>query len=598
MTKKILCCGIIATLLLNGCTTKRMMNEYNQYANEQIDNISNDKTENASSALRKTEVIQEKKYVDLTVSKKLEDVLMELSNLENKIYMITDEKSNIYVPATISSSLLKIDNLNALKSYIEDTTNYTLDITKNKFVNNRPKIIKVVDKKALESDFSNLNFQVKSKSTVSSALSELSKKINFSIVYKEDLNPTNNNLSGNNLGSSQAITPDSLDLFSEKYFSQEYVYFTGNNVSDFLNYIEQNFDVYSDINYEDKIICISKYKTKMFNVTALNYNIKLTDAQMNNGNGSSLNSSSSNGGSTSTNNDAAIQTETEIKGVEVFKTNLENFLVDDKLSKLIFNVDSGQVIVKTTNQNMKEVEKIVNEYNKKYTTQIQITVDIYEFVLNKNYNFGTDIKYNGGSSGTSAATNFLESNILNSITNIGKKDITVLVDSKNDFIRYSKSYTYTKDLTNNIPDTINIGNNKKYIASSSTTTTSNTSTTTNTDQQIENLNEGVSITLMPRVVGNKIIIKNEVKINTTNDIVASTDKQGDTIYMPDQDVKTFPGHVVLTSGNKRVIGSYQDFQDVKNYKGAAPIEDFVIAGNSGKSFVKKEIIVVLSAKIL
>lgn len=597
MTKKILCFGIIATLLLNGCTTKRMMNEYNEYANEQIDNISNDKTENASSALRKTEIIQEKKYVDLTVSKKLEDVLMELSNLENKIYMITDEKSNIYVPATISSSLLKIDNLNSLKSYIEDTTNYTLDITKNKFVNNRPKIIKVVDKKALESDFSNLNFQVKSKSTVASALSELSKKINFSIVYKEDLNPTNNNSNGNNLGSPQAITPDSLDFFTEKYFSQEYVYFTGNNVSDFLNYIEQNFDVYTDINYEDKIICISKYKTKMFNVTALNYNIKLTDAQMNN-NGASLNSpSSKSGGSTSTNNDAAIQTETEIKGVEVFKTNLENFLVDDKLSKLIFNVDSGQVIVKTTNQNMKEIEKIVNEYNKKYTTQIQITVDIYEFVLNKNYNFGTDIKYNG-SSGATAATNFLESNILNSVTNIGKKDITVLVDSKNDFIRYSKSYTYTKDLTNNIPDTINIGNNKKYIASSSTTTTSNTSTTTNTDQQIENLNEGVSITLMPRVVGNKIIIKNEVKINTTNDIVASTDKQGDTIYMPDQDVKTFPGHVVLTSGNKRVIGSYQDFQDVKNYKGAAPIEDFVIAGNSGKSFVKKEIIVVLSAKIL
>lgn len=597
--KKILISGILATLLLSvtGCTTKRMMNEYNSFANEQIDNISNDKDENASAALRKTEIIQEKKFIDLTVSKKLEDVLMELSKIENKIYMITDEKSNIYVPATISSSLLKIDNLNSLKTYIEDTTNYTLDITKNKFVNNRPKIIKVVDKKALESDFSNLNFQVKSKSTVASALSELSKRINFSIIYKEDLNTSYNNSNTNNTNmGSQSISPENLDFFNEKYFSDEYVYFTGNNVSDFLNYVEQNFDVYTDINYEDKIISISKYKTKIFNVSALNYNIKLSDAQM--GSETSTNSTNTSSTSSSTDGTAAIKTETEIKGVEVFKNNLESFIEDDKLSKLIFNVDSGQVIVKTTNQNMKEIEKIVNEYNKKYTTQIQITVDIYEFVLNKNYTFGTDVKYNGAA-GSTVATSFLENNILNAITNVaGGKDINVLVDSRNNFIRYSKSYTYTKDLTNNIPDTINVGNNKKYIASSSTTTTSNTSTTSSTDQQIENLNEGVSITLMPRVVGNKIIIKNEVKINSTNELVANTDKEGDTIYMPDQDVKTFPGHVVLTSGNRRVIGSYQDFQDIKNYKGAAPIEDFVIAGASGKSFVKKEIIVVLSAKIL
>jgi hypothetical protein len=590
--KRIITLGIstaLAGFLLTGCSTKGMIKEHNDYSKEQLKNLSKDKLENASANLRSTEIHQEKKFIDLSVSKKLEDVLAELSKLENKIYMITDDKSNIYVPSTISSKLLKINNLNSLKTYIEDTTNYTLDITKNKYVNNRPKIIKVVDKKALESDFSNLNFQVSSKSTVSAALTELSKKINFSIIYKNDLNSANSSTTTQDIAS-----PDSLDLFSEKYFSDEYVYFTGNNVSDFLNYIEQNFDVYTDINYEDKIISISKYKTKMFNVTALNYNIKLSDAQMS----SSTSSTDVSSTDSSTDGSAALQTETEIKGVEIFKANLENFLVEDKLSKLIFNVDSGQIIVKTTNQNMKEIEKIINEYNKKYTTQIQVTVDIYEFVLNKNYNFGTDLKYTGNSS--SAGTNFLESNILSAITNIagGKKDLNVLVDSKNDFIRYAKSYTYTKDLTNNIPDTINVGNNKKYIASSSTTTTSNTSTTSSTDQQIENLNEGVSITLMPRVVGNKIILKNEVKINSTNDLVASTDKDGNTIYMPDQDVKTLPGHVVITSGNKRVIGSYQDFQDVKNYKGAAPIEDFVIAGSSGKSFVKKEIIVVLSAKIL
>jgi len=572
----------IAAFLLSGCSTKGLIKEHNSFAQEQLDNLKQDKLDNASAALMKTEVIQKKSYIDLSITKKLKDILAELSMLENKIYMIIDEKNNINIPATISSDLLKIDSLSKLKTYIEDTTNYTLEISKNKYVNNRPKIIRVLDKKALETDFSNTVFSVKSKSTVAALLTELSRKVGFSIIYKDDLTQSTN-INNNDIG----------NINKENYFSNEYVYFTGNKVSDFLSYIEQNFNVYTDINYEDKIITISKYKTKVFNITALNYNIKLGDAQINNASSSSDSYSTT---PTETNN--AVTSETEIKGVEIFKENLEKYLEGDMNSKLIFNVDSGQIIVKTTNQNMKEIERIINEYNKKYTTQVEITFDIYEFVLNKSFNLGTDIGYTGNS-GTTINTNFLESNILNAITNIGKaNDVEVKFDSNNNFIRYAKSYTYRQIYTNNIPNSINIGNNRKYVASNSTTTTSNTSTTSSTDQNIEDLTEGVVITLLPRVVGNKVIIKNEVKINSTNDLVPTTDKDGDTTYMPDQDVKTIPGHVVLTSGNKRVIGSYQDFQDIKNYKGAAPIEDFIIMGASGKKFVKKEIIVVLSAKIL
>lgn len=581
------CSTIVAALIFTGCATKDLINEANEYAGQQLDNLEYNKTKNASSKIKEREVIVKETYIDLSVSKRLDDVLDELSKLNKKIYMTIDDKSNIYLPSSISSNLLNIRDFKSLKRYIEDTTNYTLEITTNKYVSNRPKIIKVIDKKALESNFSNLSFNVSSKSTVSSALFRLSKQLGFSIIYKDDLN----------MGSDSASENDTTSFNSsseEIFFSNEYVYFAGSKVSDFLNYIEENFNVYTNINYEDKIISIEKYQTKSFDISALNFQVSLGDAK-----GISSNDSDSEGSSDggSSDRENALQSEIEIKGVELFKANLEKFLDKDSNSAVIFNEDYGYVTIKATNESMKEIETLINEYNKKYTSQVEIDIDIYEFVLNKDFSFGTDINYNGNS--LTVGTGFLEDNILKKVGTIGSsKDIELIADSKNNFIRYAKSYNFKHNYTNNIPSSITIGNNKKYIASSNTTTTSNTSTTSTTDQEIADLNEGIVITLLPRITGNKVIVRSEVKINSTNDLIAKTDKDGDTIYMPDQDIKTMPGHIVLTNGSTRIMGSYQDFQDVKNYTGAAPIEDFILGGKSGKSFVKKEIVVVISAKII
>jgi len=564
------------SFIISGCSTKKLIKEHNSFAQKELDILKEDKLHNASASLLKTEIIQKKSYIDLSVTKKLKDILAELSILENRIYMIIDEKNNINVPPTILSKILKINSLSKLRTYIEDTTNYTLEISKNKYVVNRPKVIRVFDKKILETDFSNIVFSVKSKSTVAALLTKLSRKVGFSIIYKNDLTQSIDSANSENNQNSGAGAGN--------YFSNEYVYFTGNKVSDFLSYIEQNFNVYTDINYEDKIITISKYKTKVFNITALNYTITLADAEVSGSSGASSKN--------------AVTSNASFQGIESFKENLERYFEGDSNSKLIFNSDSGQIIVKTTNEKMKETERIINEYNKKYTTQIEIIFDIYEFVLNKSFNLGTDASYKG-ETGTKLDTTSLKTNILTAITNVDEpKDVEIKFNSDNDFVRYAKSYTYRQIFTNNIPDSINIGNNRKYVASHSTVTTSGQSSdSTSEDQDIKDLTEGIAISILPRVVGNKIIIKNEVKINSTN-AVQSAGTKDKSISLPDQDVKTIPGHVVLVSGDRRVIGSYQDFQDIKNYKGVAPIEDFVIMGASGKKFIKKEIVVVLSAKIL
>lgn len=575
----------LTIFLLTGCTTKSFLNEHSEYSKSQIEALEND--DSATTELQNRQIIQERKFVDLTMNKSLSDVLKELSFIENKIYMTTDSRSNIYVPASINSKLLNINDFKSLTNYIEDTTNYTLQITKNKFLNNRPKIVKVLDKNSIESNFKNLDFKIEAKSSVSSALNKLSKKINFSIVYKEDLNSSNTN--------NVQVQNDDFLSFDSKDFSSEEVRFAGNTVADFLNYIEKNFNVYTDINYEDKIITISKYKTKMFTVAALNSKIKLNDAKIQSSNNKNNNSSftnTSSGNSEETNN--AVKSELELKGVEHFKEELKKFLEDDKNHKLIFNEDTGQVVVRTTNFNMKDVEEIISQFNMDYTTSVSITIDMYEFVLNKSYNFGTDVNYKGTNSGSNVKTGFLESNIITAITNVGNKKVELDIDSNNNFIRFSKKNTISHRGSSNIPISVNIGTNEDYLARTSSTTTSNTSTTTSTDQEIAQIYDGYVFTFLPRVIGNEIILKSELKVNATNELKAHTNADGETIYMPKQDTKTLPYHEKILSGDKLVLGHYTVFEDTKNYKGAAPIEDFIIAGASGKKWIKKEIVVVVS----
>ncbi len=582
--KKNIILSSLAILLLTGCTTKGFLEEHSKYSKKQIDSLHETNKDSATNYLKNNQIEQSVKYVDLTLSKKLEDILNELSGIEDRIYMIADTRSNISVPASINSKLLNINNFTSLKNYIEDTTNHTIEVTKNKFVNNRPKIVKVLDKNSIESNFKNLDFKIDSKSSVSSALNTLSKKINFSIVYKEDLN--------SDAGSANMNLQDDILSFDSKNFSSEEVRFAGSSVSDFLNYIEKNFDVYTDINYEDKIIVISKYKTQLFTVAALNSKITLSDAKIQSsstGGNSSGMSSNSNSNETDTN---AVKNNLEMKGVEHFKEELKMFLQDDKGHKLIFNEDVGQVVVKTTNSNMKDIENIISQFNAHYSTDISVTIDIYEFVLNKSYNLGSDVSYSG--SKTHIDTNFLNSSIINAITKVGNKQVEFSIDSNNEFIRFSKVNTISQRTSSNIPISVNIGTNENYLAKTSSTTTSNTSTTTSRDQEISNIYDGYIYTFLPRLIGNEVILKSELKINTTTELKTHTNPDGETIYMPKQDIKTLPFHNKILSGDKLVLGSYTVFEDTKNYKGAAPIEDFIIAGSSGKKWIKKEIIVVVS----
>jgi len=571
---KIALSGIAALVLFGGCSTRELNNDFNVYSAKAYKDYKIGNKKKIDKVMKKDEIRIKKDYIDLSVSKSLSSVLKELGSLNNRIYML--DGKDIRLKSTEMSKILKIKDFFGLKRYIEDTTNYTLDIINNKYVKDRVKKVVLVDKESKRVGFDNIDFHVYGKQTVSSALSTLAKKIGYSIVYDKDLS---NDMDSYNRGGTL------------KDFRDMDVAFNGNNISDFLNYIEKNFNVYADIDYNNKMIIIKKYKTQVFTIYPLNYRVSKNITV------NSIEATSESGGNSGTQSTTQSYTSNVVEDI---KRNLTNLLDRGPNAKIIFNEDSGKVVVKTTRNNMEEIKKYIEKINDVYNKQVEVTVSIYEFVLNKNFDFGTDIltDYSNGKSKYHLSTSNLLKSILTGTFLNSKGKVNVNVGIDNDFIRYAKSYSYDLTMVNNIPKTITIQNSQDYVKSITSTTTSNTATTVSSNIEVSTVNQGISIDVLPRIIGDKISIKTDVKINNLNDFKQHSDANGNSILLPDTDSRVIPSHTIITNGERILVGSFQTYQDLKSYTGVAPVEDFVIGGKSGKKFIKKEIIVVLSAKII
>ena len=277
------------------------------------------------------------------------------------------------------------------------------------------------------------------------------------------------------------------------------------------------------------------------------------------------------------------------------KENLDSLLIkNDSNAHLIFSKECGIVTAKTTKKNMNEIEKYVNTINNIYSKQVSIVISIYEFVLNRNYNFGIDI------SGSLKNVSFKSSNLVKSIlkATTNNQKLSATTDSSNKFIRYAKSYSYTQNLINNSEQNLIIQKSEDYIKTRSATTTTNTATTTSSNIVVSTVNDGIDMSVMPRIIGNKISMNINLKINSVNSLKEVTDGNGGSIFLPNQDKKDIPAQLIMSDGEQKLIGSYQSYEDTKTYDGVAPIEDFIIAGQSGKKFIKKEIFIVIGSKII
>lgn len=558
------------------------------------------------------------KYVDLSSIKTIKSVLSDLGWVENRIYMLSPESKNIEVLQCQNSKLMQINSLEKLKNYIEDTTRYTLKVSKNKFYKNAPKIVVVIDKEEDAKSLSKITLnEIVGKVSVEDVFAKIAQKSGFSIVYKNMTKEQSNSSmlmsnEANSMGGGM-VTPMQgsfgQDDLKEKdiKFTKEKIYFSENNAEEFLNFVRDYFDVYVETNYNTKIITISRYETKVFS-NLLYHGMDFAkfdddddeiesslDSARAGGSGGSSSSSSSSSYGNSENNANSAGGKNDINNPILTIAPKANFYFDDK---------SGNLVVIATYRDMKGIEAYLLKLDETYNKRIDIEVSVYELAISKSYDYGVDVSISGTTNimgetlALDAGTKYVKNNFLSLSNNAIKDKATTSFGAQSDadFIKLLNFTTYSQKATNNILNSMNITTARNYLKNVTVTTTTTTTTPiSNTTTEVGVIQEGSIIRIMPRVVGNKIFIKSEIQLTKVTQMEEKTIGE-ETITMPTIAKKKIPANIMLFSGEKKIIASYTSYDRADKYKGILPMDKFAIGGVNGEEFIKKELVFVMQAK--
>ena len=572
--------------LFNACTSKNTLHgEFNNDHKKFIEkNYKKTTTKNYLKDSIK-EIEDKNEYINLDNTKRLSSILENLGDIDGKSYMLSSDSEDIFLRATTNSHKLKIDNFEKINQYLKDSSNYLIYVKSNRFIKNRIKIVSVKNKDNIEQNLKDIPFSLDSKAAVSEILEQVRDISGFNVIAKNIPIIKDDTVEGTANG--KLFAENTMDTL----FENTYISFGGNNIMELLNYISTSFNIYVDVDYENKTIVFEKQKPKSFNII-LN-NINYTGSL-------DVEKSISNDVGEGDSGKKTIKTKIKLEIMDSLEQSLNTILRSSGIqgNVIAFNKTIGSIFVIADKKTMKEIATQINNFNDVFKKQIDFKLEIFEFAVTKEFNAGVSL---GGTINTSNLTgNFLTSTVSNSIFNIETKSDTSGikgVNLNNKTIRLIKQTRHGYILKNSIPYSIDVTNSKSYVKTVNTeTTVSNGVSTTETTPETSEINEGTVLSVLAKVNGNQVEFNLQPKIVRINGIETAT-FDGNSISLPDLSVNTFSSNVILKNGEKKIIGYLTTYEDTNNYNGIVPIENFILGGARSKSYFRKETVFVISATI-
>jgi len=564
-------------ILINGCGVKTLNKDFKDYVKRNY--VEQNEKERNYLKNQVHENIVKKRYIDLSIKKSISTVLKELSEIDGNIYIFKGEDIDI-TPCT-NSQKLGINSFEKLNQYIKDTTNLTLVITKNRFLKNRAKVVELKDLHSLESNLNKIPFYLKGSVYIDDALEEMSKITGFSIIYQID-SPSSTQPNTQTPYPAQTSSVNS-------FFEGKYTSFSGNNIADFLNLLSNNFNLFVDIDYKNKLIKFSKRKSKIYHIFVNNINMS----------GSLSGEKSATGVDSGGSSNLPITSQITINILGDLENNIKKIISGDPNSILSFNKTSGQLFVKTDKRRMESVTKLINDFNSIFNKQIDFQLDIYEFAVTKNFSYGVAVGGKVSVDGYTVDTNGKTTNIVNSIFKITKKngDDFADVESTNEIVQLLKNTNHGYIIKNNMPYMIDLTTSKNYIKTITTTVNNTVSGATQvTTPETATISEGTVLTVLARILGKRVELNIEPNM-VTIDSIKPKEFENNSISLPEVSTTKFKSNITILDGERRIIGYITKYQDASNYNGILPINHFIIGGKNGKKYIRKEIVFVVGVKI-
>ncbi|MDX4039487.1 hypothetical protein [Aliarcobacter skirrowii] len=549
MKKILLSSGLSVLLLVTvGCTPKSFHNEMLEKQKEALnkDDLNNLRSSYSESLIENNEVKQ--KYISILEDKTLSEVLNELENIENKIYFL--KSNDILIPR----SRIKIHTIQELSNYLNAVIDKSIVVEKN----------------------GNLNLVTLLNTSERKKLSINSKRfiLNGQLSVEELLKLITNE-SGYNINLANTIE-------NRNDFQNSIINLNSKTLGEALNSLASSKDVYVDIDYEKESINISRYKD-----IVIELNIPLLDM-----------SSSSQTSNQESSSGSKIENKSSIVLYEELDKMIKSIISNDRLSTYHIDKASGLIFLKSTKNIENAVRTLAKAYESSFSKEAIVEFERVELILNKDRTFGILGANIINSSGSSLNIGEIEPASSSSIVfdqNTVSRNLKLLAQSENNIgriLNYSKNMLVLK---NNIPTVQAITENTDYIEKIETTRNSDTNEI-DSDVTVNTLKEGTSITASAKISRDKIFLNLTPSIKKLISWNNTTLAGGNMVSLPKYNDQEYNISREVKLGETSIVGSIIVHDDAKEYDGIIPIDGFAVGGKDSKSYVRREIVYVITLR--
>ncbi|AXX84727.1 hypothetical protein [Aliarcobacter skirrowii] len=549
MKKILLSSGLSVLLLVTvGCTPKSFHNEMLEKQKEALnkDDLNNLRSSYSESLIENNEVKQ--KYISILEDKTLSEVLNELENMENKIYFL--KSNDILIPR----SRIKIHTVQELSNYLNAVIDKSIVVEKN----------------------GNLNLVTLLNTSERKKLSINSKRfiLNGQLSVEELLKLITNE-SGYNINLANTIE-------NRNDFQNSIINLNSKTLGEALNSLASSKDVYVDIDYEKESINISRYKD-----IVIELNIPLLDM-----------SSSSQTSNQESSSGSKIENKSSIVLYEELDKMIKSIISNDRLSTYHIDKASGLIFLKSTKNIENAVRTLAKAYESSFSKEAIVEFERVELILNKDRTFGILGANIINSSGSSLNIGEIEPASSSSIVfdqNTVSRNLKLLAQSENNIgriLNYSRNMLVLK---NNIPTVQAITENTDYIEKIETTRNSDTNEI-DSDVTVNTLKEGTSITASAKISRDKIFLNLTPSIKKLISWNNTTLAGGNMVSLPKYNDQEYNISREVKLGETSIVGSIIVHDDAKEYDGIIPIDGFAVGGKDSKSYVRREIVYVITLR--
>ena len=537
---------VMMAFLFSSCSSKSYHEEMQENTKNSLDKEDYNEIKRSYSSSMVDEKHKTLDFISILEDKSLGDILKEMELLDGNLYYL--KSSDILVP----KSRIKIHNVSELNQYLNAVLDKELFIKKSASIY----LVKLLSssetkKQSIETIAFELNGQI--------SVEELIKLITIQSGYEINI--------GNYI--------ENKDTFQNSIIS-----ISSKNLKDALTSLGHAKDVFVDIDYEKEVINITRYKD-----VVIELNIPLLDIK-----------SSSQTSTQETAGESKVENNSQIVLYDELDKMLKSIISSDTISTYHIDKASGLIFLKSTKSIENTVRVLAKAYESAFSKEAVIEFERIELLLNKDRTYGIgnisdNRQTNAGAGvvreiGTDGALSFISDNLSRLLS------ITATADNKiGRVLNYSKNMLVLK---NNIPTVQSITDNTDYVEKIETTVDSDTGLRTS-DVTVNTLKEGTSITAMAKISRDKIFLNITPTIKKLIEF-GEVSIDGTMIKLPQYKDQSYNISKEVSLGETSIVGSIIVHDDAKTYQGVLPIEGFAIGGSDSKSYIRREIVYVVTLK--